>query len=47
MTLGDIVIDSSTRRRHLDRRRDNGPTVGGFEDILRAYTEQRRQFGEA
>ena len=26
---------------------DDGPPVGGFEDILRAYTEERRQFGEA
>ena len=48
MTLGDVVIDSSTAAaRQLDRRATTARCVGGFEDVIRAYTENRRQFGEA
>jgi len=45
MTLGDVVIESSGADTWTAA--DNGPSVGSFEDILRAYTEGRRQFGEA
>ncbi len=45
MTLGDVVIDSSTEGRGSWTSGDDGP--GGFEDVLRAYTERRQQFGEA
>jgi hypothetical protein len=44
MTLGDVVIDSATAGSWTAA--DNGPMVGGFEDVLRAYTEKRQQFGE-
>jgi hypothetical protein len=46
MTLGDAVIDSATA---ADSRTsaDEGPSLGGFEDALRAYNESHRQFGEA
>ena len=47
MTLGDAVIDTAAAGRHLDGRRRRPDPVGGFEDVLRAYTESRRQFGEA
>ena len=47
MTLGDTVIDPSTQPGDSWTSGDDGPIAGGFEDILRAYTEQRRQFGEA
>ncbi len=47
MTLGDVVIDSSTAGRGSWTSGDSGPTPGSFEDILRAYTERRQQFGEA
>ena len=41
MTLGDVVIDSSTAAAgQLDRRPTTARCVGGFEDVLRAYTEQ-------
>ena len=46
MTLGDVVIDSSTAVADSWTAGDSGPT-GGFEDVLRAYTENRRQFGES
>jgi hypothetical protein len=46
MTLGDVVIDSSTAGGTWTAA-DNGPMAGGFEDILRAYTEKRQQFGES
>ena len=45
MTLGDVVLDSGAADTWTSA--DSGPSVGTFEDILRAYTEQRRQFGEA
>jgi hypothetical protein len=47
MTLGDIVIDPSTQVGGSWTSGDDGPTLGGFEDVLRAYTEKRQQFGEA
>ncbi len=47
MTLGDVVIDSSTAAADSWTSGDDVPLVGGFEDILRAYTERRQQFGEA
>ena len=45
MTLGDVVIDTATDT--WTSAADDGPPPGGFEDVLRAYTEGRRQFGEA
>ena len=47
MTLGDVVIDPSTQAGDSWTSGDGGPQVGGFEDILRAYTEKRQQFGDA
>jgi hypothetical protein len=47
MTLGDVVIDPSTQAGDSWTSGDSGPQPGSFEDILRAYTEQRQQFGEA
>ena len=45
MTLGEVVIASGVTDTWTAA--DSAPAVGAFEDILRAYTEQRRQFGEA
>jgi hypothetical protein len=47
MTLGDVVIDPSTQAGDSWTSGDSGPQPGTFQDILRAYTEQRQQFGEA
>ena len=47
MTLGDVVIDSSTAAADSWTAGDDGPMVGGFEDVMRAYNENRRQFGES
>jgi hypothetical protein len=47
MTLGDVVIDPSTSRGDTWTAGDDGPVVGGFEDMMRAYLERRGQFGEA
>jgi len=47
MTLGDVVIDPSTQAGDSWTSGDEGPVTGGFEDMLRAYTEKRQQFGEA
>jgi hypothetical protein len=47
MTLGDVVIDPSTLAGDSWTSGDEGPVVGGFEDVLRAYTEHRQQLGEA
>jgi hypothetical protein len=44
MTLGDVVIDTVADSW---TSADEGPERGGFEDVLRAYTEQRRQFGDS
>jgi hypothetical protein len=46
MTLGDTVIDSPSAPSTWTSG-DDGPAPGGFEDIMRAYTESRRQFGDA
>ena len=45
MTLGDVVIDP--RRAATAGRPATAGRGGGFEDILRAYTENRQQFGDA
>jgi hypothetical protein len=47
MTLGDVVIDSSTAAADSWTAGDDGPMLGGFEDVMRAYNENRRQFGES
>jgi len=47
MTLGDVVIDPSAQGGDSWTSGDDGPQVGGFEDILRAYTEKRQQLGDA
>ena len=48
MTLGDVVIDSSTAAGgQLDLCATTDRSLGGFEDVLRAYSERRQQFGEA
>jgi len=47
MTLGDTVIDPSTSGGGTWTAGDDGPVAGGFEDVLRAYTERRQGFGEA
>ena len=47
MTLGDVVIDPSTQSADSWTSGDDGPVTGGFEDVLRAYTDRRQQFGEA
>jgi hypothetical protein len=47
MTLGDVVIDASTTPGNTWTAGDEVPLVGGFEDVLRAYTERRQQFGDA
>jgi len=45
MTLGDVVIDTSDAADSWTAA-DEAPSRGGFEDVLRAYAESRRQFGE-
>ncbi len=47
MTLGDVVIDSPDARTGTWTSGDDGPAAGGFEDMLRSYTERRNSFGEA
>jgi hypothetical protein len=47
MTLGDVVIESGAAATGSWTSGDEGPVTGGFEDMLRAYTERRQQFGEA
>jgi len=47
MTLGDVVNEPSEQDGETWTSADDGPQLGGFEDVLRAYTEKRRQFGEA
>jgi hypothetical protein len=46
MTLGDVVIATAGTSDSWTSA-DDGPAPGSFEDILRAYNESRRQFGEA
>jgi hypothetical protein len=46
MTLGDVVIDSTSASPDTWTAGD-APPRGGFEDVLRAYTERRQQFGDA
>ena len=45
MTLGDVVIATSGAADSWTSA-DEGPAVGSFEDVLRAYNESRSQFGE-
>jgi len=47
MTLGDVVIESNVSSPGSWTSGDEGPQVGGFEDVLRAYMDRRTQFGEA
>jgi hypothetical protein len=47
MVLGDIVSEAPPANAGSWVAGDGGQTTGGFEDILRAYTETRSQFGEA
>jgi uncharacterized membrane protein YgcG len=47
MTLGDTVIESGAAGASSWTSGDDGPVAGSFEDMLRAYTERRQQFGEA
>ncbi len=47
MTLGDVVIDSSVSGSGSWTSGDEDAASGGFEDVLRAYDEHRRQFGDA
>jgi hypothetical protein len=45
MTLGDTVIDSPSAPSTWTAA-DEALAPGGFEDIMRAYNESRRQFGD-
>ena len=45
MTLGDVVIDSTAAGAASWTSGDDEP--GGFEDVIRAYTEHQRRFGDA
>ena len=47
MVLGDVVLETPGSAAGTWTSGDDGPLTGGFEDILRAYTEKRQQFGEA
>ncbi|OGO53604.1 MAG: hypothetical protein A2V85_00260 [Chloroflexi bacterium RBG_16_72_14] len=47
MTLGDVVIEAGAAGTNSWTSGDDGPATGTFEDMLRAYTERREQFGEA
>ncbi len=47
MTLGDTVIEASTAADSWTAAEADGPDPGGFEDILRRYSESRSQFGGA
>ncbi len=47
MVLGDVVLETPGAAAGTWTSGDDGPTTGGFEDMLRAYTEKRNQFGEA
>jgi hypothetical protein len=48
MTLGDVVIEAGPATANSWTAGDEGPAgAGNFEDMLRAYMENRQQFGEA
>jgi hypothetical protein len=47
MVLGDVIPEATTARPGSWTAGDDGPVPGSFEDVLRAYTEKRQQFGEA
>jgi hypothetical protein len=46
MTLGDVVIGTSGAADSWTSA-DEGPAVGSFEDVMRAYNASRSQFGNA
>ncbi|HYO41688.1 MAG TPA: SH3 domain-containing protein [Candidatus Limnocylindrales bacterium] len=46
MTLGDVVI-ATTGTAESWTSADEGPAVGSFEDVLRAYSDLRQPFGGA
>jgi hypothetical protein len=45
MTLGDVVVDAPVAGADAWTATDDGPGLGAFEDVLRAYSEKRAQFG--
>ena len=48
MTLGDVVIEAGPAAANSWTAGDEGPAgAGSFEDMLRAYMENRQPFGEA
>jgi hypothetical protein len=48
MTLGDVVIEAGPAAANSWTAGDDGPAgAGNFEDMLRAYMENRQQFGES
>lgn len=47
MVLGDVVEDDPAAQPGSWTAGDDGPAPGSFEDVLRTYTEKRRQLGEA
>lgn len=47
MTLGDVVIDATPGGAGSWASADEGAPAGGFEEVMRAYSEGYRQFGDA
>jgi hypothetical protein len=47
MTLGDVVIDSPAARSGSASWTSGDEGPGGFEDVIRAFTEHQRRFGES
>jgi len=47
MVLGDAVLETPGASAASWTSGDDGPVTGGFEDMLRAYTEKRKQLGDA
>ncbi len=47
MVLGDVVSETPAANAGARGTGDEGPATGSFEDMLRAYSERRQQFGEA
>ena len=45
MTLGDVVADTTGAAGRTGV--DEVQTVGGFDEVMRAYAERRQRFGEA